>query len=585
MAKPVADLAVNISANTVSLMRGLNKTDKRVKRSARLMRGLGRAMAKTFKRAALGAVLTGGGLGLLVKATLAQAEALSDMSKKANTSIKKLQELRFAATQNGASVRDMDDALTRLTRRMSLFAQDGGGPAAKALEFLDIEVRDGADNMRDAGVVFDEIVAKFGAMESSAKKAALASQLFGEDAGPRLLALINQGTGGLEGFRKEFNRLGLALDEAGVKKAADANAKLRALTDALKAKGTKAVLDHSSQILELAESLSVDLIPNLVELVRLLGFVTTGFNNAATGSRNFLEKIKNAATAFVDFGMSRLSPEMFKLMNDKERQAAIVKAGQSAMDESALTADFNAPIPGVSPRTPGALPVDLNPPPPPGTGSAVARAGVSIEDLRNLEQSFMTERELMAQHFISEQQMIDDFLTADLINKEEHQALEEASKQRHLEDLQALEDMANRRRANAVRSGLNNLSALMNAGSRKLFDIGKAAAIAQAIIDTHGGITRALREHSAPYSFAVAAAVAAKGFASVAAIKSQTFGGGGGGGVGGGSGGGIPATANIPGTQVNLSLVGGPFSGDQVRDLIVQINEATRSDGFTLNLV
>ncbi|MBI1650122.1 tape measure protein [Hyphomicrobium sulfonivorans] len=58
--------------------------------------------------------------------------------------------------------------------------------------------------------------------------------------------------------------------------------------------------------------------------------------------------------------------------------------------------------------------------------------------------------------------------------------------------------------------------------NRTMSKVAQAAGIAQAIVNTHVGITKALASAAPPWNFALAAAVAAQGFASVAAIRSQS---------------------------------------------------------------
>ena len=159
----------------------------------RVNRGVGDNI-RALRRLSLVAVAAAGSVALVGKNALSTAENINDVANKTRAGVDALQKLRFAADQNGASARDMDDALTRLTRRMSLFATDGGGPAAKALEVLSINVKDASGNLRASDDVFREIVGKFESLKTNAEKAALASQLFGEDAGPRLLPLLNIGS-------------------------------------------------------------------------------------------------------------------------------------------------------------------------------------------------------------------------------------------------------------------------------------------------------------------------------------------------------------------------------------------------------
>lgn len=127
-----------------------------------------------------------------------------------------------------------------------------------------------------------------------------------------------------------------------------------------------------------------------------------------------------------------------------------------------------------------------------------------------------------------------------------------------------------------------------------MFGQNKAFAIAQAIVSTYQGVAQALRDVPFPANLAAAAAVAAKGFAQVAGIRSASIGGGG----GGGDRGGTPSMANTATQQaqqpqqqqqapqqrtVNLNIVGDVFDQKTIRNLAEQINEFAE-DGFRLTV-
>jgi len=133
-----------------------------------------------------------------------------------------------------------------------------------------------------------------------------------------------------------------------------------------------------------------------------------------------------------------------------------------------------------------------------------------------------------------------------------------------------------------------SISVLMNSENRKQFEIGKAAAIGGAVVDTFKAATGAYAALAGiPFvgpALGAAAATAATlaGIANVNAIKAQSFGGSGAPSpavpdVGGGGGDAAPAEAapaqNI--TNANISLIGNSFSQDNVRDLINSLNEET----------
>jgi hypothetical protein len=139
-----------------------------------------------------------------------------------------------------------------------------------------------------------------------------------------------------------------------------------------------------------------------------------------------------------------------------------------------------------------------------------------------------------------QQQAIDDRRSQQL------QMLIAANAEQYDIDVQNKKDAADLKAANdqlamdVTMTALSDLGSLMNTESRKAFEIGKVASIANTIIKTYEGAQNAFASGSKiNIAFGVAAAAAAvvAGLANVQAIQSQTFGGG---------GGGSPSVPNIP---------------------------------------
>lgn len=102
----------------------------------------------------------------------------------------------------------------------------------------------------------------------------------------------------------------------------------------------------------------------------------------------------------------------------------------------------------------------------------------------------------------------------------------------------------------ALASIADAANSLAQGKSRALFSVAKAAAIAQATVDTYAAANAALKgPPGPPWSYAIAAAAVAAGLANVARIGSTQFGGGGGGRASVPSGG--------PGSIGGPSIVGG----------------------------
>ena len=189
---------------------------------------------------------------------------------------------------------------------------------------------------------------------------------------------------------------------------------------------------------------------------------------------------------------------------------------------------------------------------------------------------------------------------ADLLSVQDHEALKAAIEQEGADKRQQIAEMERAAKLSIFGGMMDNVSGLMQSGSRKLFEVGKAAALASGLISAYESVMTSYAAGSrigGPWvgaAFAATAAIAQA--ANLRKISSASFGGGGsvsassaggrpstnvpsaGGGSGSGSGGAGPA---MPSRNISISLAGSSFSADTVRELITQINEQV-GDGATL---
>jgi len=148
-----------------------------------------------------------------INRAVSQTAALADLAQSIGINVERLQELRYAAEQSGASADMLDDAIRTLNQRLCDVASEGGGAAAGAFERLHIAALNTDGTIRNAGDVFDEFVRKLESVGSEAEKAALASDLFGKQAGPRLVQLLSEGEAGIASLSKEAHAFGVVLGE------------------------------------------------------------------------------------------------------------------------------------------------------------------------------------------------------------------------------------------------------------------------------------------------------------------------------------------------------------------------------------
>ncbi len=186
---------------------------------------------------------------------------------------------------------------------------------------------------------------------------------------------------------------------------------------------------------------------------------------------------------------------------------------------------------------------------------------------------------------------------ADLLSVAEFEALKAGIEQEGAEARKQTADAERSAKLSIYGSMFDNVAGLMQSGSKKLFNIGKTAAIASGLISAYEAIMHAYKEGSKIGGPKLGAAYAATAGIAQAAnlmrLKSANFGGGsvstsgGGGSVSGGgdsgaTGAGPSAVAPAqPSRNISISLAGSTFSADTVRELITQINEQI-GDGATI---
>lgn len=121
---------------------------------------------------------------------------------------------------------------------------------------------------------------------------------------------------------------------------------------------------------------------------------------------------------------------------------------------------------------------------------------------------------------------IADEIATEVSLEEQKQSLLTQATKAGQEQRLSWEKMTGDARVKAIAGSLAEMTASTANSNKKMFELNKAAGITNAIINTYEGVTKALASYPPPISFAMAGAQLAAGMAQVAAIKSQSFGGG-----------------------------------------------------------
>jgi len=202
-------------------------------RAARLADKNARAMQRSFEHAAtkIGAAL-GGAFAVVkiagfVKSTIDANDALGKLSQKVGVSSETLSALGIEARKAGVDVGDTQKAFVKLAQA----ATDSSGKGAKALAAMGISAKQFLALKPEQQ--FDLVARKFASYEDGARKAALATVLFGKT-GADLIPLLNKvGSEGLDNITQKAIAAGTAVGGDAVAAASKFNDALADLKDRL----------------------------------------------------------------------------------------------------------------------------------------------------------------------------------------------------------------------------------------------------------------------------------------------------------------------------------------------------------------
>jgi hypothetical protein len=215
----VAELLVSLGVESDAAVKAADNFSKSIDKAEKKSVKLGAGAKKLAKGIALvGAAAATAALGVfkLVDSVTKAGDEIGKGAGRAGLSTKAYQELGFAAERSGATVED----LSRAARNQARFLDDATKNAVTPFTIA----------LADVGLTVDEINAEgnfekrfaliadaLSQVDDESQKVGLAMKLVGEEAGPRLLNLLNEGSGGIESLREEAQRLGLVMSEDAVR--------------------------------------------------------------------------------------------------------------------------------------------------------------------------------------------------------------------------------------------------------------------------------------------------------------------------------------------------------------------------------
>lgn len=230
-------------------------------------------------------------------------------------------------------------------------------------------------------------------------------------------------------------------------------------------------------------------------------------------------------------------------------------------------------------------PVTIDDPETPGRGR---RGGGGVDrfaaDLERLQQSLMTERELLDQAYFENLEILEDRRTAELLGEQEQRELLLEIERQYQSDLLDIQNSEADARLGAQSEFFGAMAVAAAVGGEKLARVAKVVGAVEATINAYRAAAQALADPSVPFwgKAAAYATVLATGLGAVSAIRGTSTGGvgaiGGGGGVAAAAA--APVQPATPSTYYNVTLQGeGSVSNGTVRELLEAINEEISNGG------
>lgn len=586
MAKVVGDIAIKVGADFSTMTTQLNAAQSKLEGFGKRVESQSEKIMK-FQRQAAGAfaAISAGlaTLGAAGRFALNTATEIENLSRVAGTTTDEFQSLAFAAQGFGVQQDKLSDILKDVNDKIGDFIQTGAGPMADFFENIAPKIGVTIDQFRGLSgpqalqlYISSLEKANVNQQEMTFYLEALASDV------TQLAPLFVGSANALGDFSKAAQAAGVVIDEDLIRKAAQMNRHWDAMLTSMQARfvsfavttfrGFDAIFNMTEETQQ--EDLTrrfVSLSNEAVSATDKLAKAQADLNLAREEGlpKKDITELETYVTRAQDT-VQAIKEEESVMMAELDRLNSIITKRMKA--EEVLNSLTTGAGTGDTPDAPGG-----------GTDKLASK-------LEALSSSLMAERDVIMAEYEERRAIINEALERERIQDSEHKDLMLRAQKDYADKMAALELKDRNAKLSALGGMFGDLSSLMNTNNKKLFKIGKAAAIAQATVDGYQAAVSAwdkgMKMGGPPLAAAFTAASLLKTGALIAGIKSQQYGGTSSSAAGAGAGGAAPAAAAAApaaSQTLNFAVTNDPFgiSDRLVRQIVGAINQSQR-DGSTL---
>jgi hypothetical protein len=503
----MAAMARMVETNTAKM----NASLARIGKASDALSGSFRVITRVA--AAFGVAISGRAVAQFSMQAINAAAELQNLSVRLNASVESLSELQHVARVNDIEFASFSKSLQTMAKN---FGEASKGSRGMQDTFRQLGIDFRLLSASTVDVQLEAVAEALARTSDEGQRAALAQEVLGRG-GAEMLQAFGDGAEGVRKLRQELRDLNGVTSGETAKAADDA----------------KDAIDRlSASTLGLKNALAAELAPALASATDWLreAFFPTDSEALITGTTARIKKIQEEISAEASKQVDQLAARDNvgwidrllgldeaewdrRIAETRDRMAALARQHQQA---TAGLAGITSPGSTAAGTIPGLVT--------PGSGgdglADIEVAAERIEVMRSMEQMFQTQiREqrdtAMAENVARMQQEVaawDEFV-------QERKAQEA--------DLAAYQSDVRLTTLSQTGSAFETLMSLSQGHSKKMFQLAKAGAIANAVVFAYEGIARTMKEYPYPYNIAMAAAHGVAAFAQVQRIRATSFGGGG----------------------------------------------------------
>lgn len=267
MSSIIRSLVVKVGADINDFQKKMGSVAKDLEKTAKKWNALGQSLTKNITVPALA---VGAALSAVTLKMAGYADDINTMATVTGISAKRLQELRYVASQTDTEFETIATSMGKFTKILG-DAANKESEVGKLFGLLGVNLKDKVTgNLKPVNTLFFETINKLGGIKDETAQAMIASELFGRSF-QDLIPLIKAGSGAVDFYTERANKLGLVHNQETLDRLAKFNDKYDEFKQRLQAAGV-VLADKALPLFEkLGELAETRLIPMGEKLIDFVG--------------------------------------------------------------------------------------------------------------------------------------------------------------------------------------------------------------------------------------------------------------------------------------------------------------------------